>query len=210
MDLQQFRVLVLMAEIFNNCCRDMRLYVSITIAVFVLIGSIFLWKSGFSLLPRATDQTKIKSSNGVPDAPRLKPARMPLPGYQEYRNEFYKFQVFYPDILSVKEFKEKGSAITLTFENADRSQGFQVFITPFGGNTITETRIKTDNPSGVVEQMAEATIDGQKGITFFGKNEVMGETREVWFIARGFLYEVNTYKSLDSWLRNIMQSWQFL
>jgi hypothetical protein len=33
--------------------------------------------------------------------------------------------------------------------------------------------------------------------------------REIWFIHGGFLYEVTTYKQLDSWLTPIMQTWQF-
>jgi hypothetical protein len=37
----------------------------------------------------------------------------------------------------------------------------------------------------------------------------MGDTREVWFIKGGFLYEVTTYKQLDTWLAQILQTWQF-
>jgi hypothetical protein len=44
---------------------------------------------------------------------------------------------------------------------------------------------------------------------FFGSNSVMGDTREIWFIHGSFLYEVTTYKELDSWLAPIMQTWQF-
>jgi hypothetical protein len=42
-----------------------------------------------------------------------------------------------------------------------------------------------------------------------GERLRMGDTREVWFIHGGFLYEVTTYKQLDSWLAPIMQTWQF-
>jgi hypothetical protein len=44
---------------------------------------------------------------------------------------------------------------------------------------------------------------------FYGNNSIMGDTREIWFIHGGFLYEVTTYKQLDSWLAPIMQTWQF-
>jgi hypothetical protein len=33
---------------------------------------------------------------------------------------------------------------------------------------------------------------------FFGSNSAMGDTREIWFIHGGFLYEVTTYKELDT------------
>jgi hypothetical protein len=53
------------------------------------------------------------------------------------------------------------------------------------------------------------TIDGVPATMFFGSNSIMGDTREIWFIHGGFLYEVTTYKQLDSWLTPIMQTWQF-
>ena len=43
----------------------------------------------------------------------------------------------------------------------------------------------------------------------YGSNSVMGDTREIWFIHAGLLYEVTTYKQLDSWLVPILQTWQF-
>jgi len=45
---------------------------------------------------------------------------------------------------------------------------------------------------------------------FFGKNLIMGDTQEVWFIKNGFLYEVTTYKELDQWLAGIMKTWKFM
>ena len=44
---------------------------------------------------------------------------------------------------------------------------------------------------------------------FYGSNSVMGDTREIWFINAGLLYEVTTYKQLDTWLVPILQTWQF-
>jgi hypothetical protein len=40
-------------------------------------------------------------------------------------------------------------------------------------------------------------------------SERLAASREIWFIHDGFLYEVTTYKELDSWLATIMQTWQF-
>lgn len=45
---------------------------------------------------------------------------------------------------------------------------------------------------------------------FFSKNIALGDTREVWFIKNGYLYEVTTLKSLDAWLTQILQTWKFL
>jgi hypothetical protein len=38
----------------------------------------------------------------------------------------------------------------------------------------------------------------------------MRDKREVWFIKAGHLYEVATYKALDTWLAQIVQTWQFI
>jgi hypothetical protein len=53
------------------------------------------------------------------------------------------------------------------------------------------------------------TIDGVSATMFYGSKSTMGDTREIWFINAGFLYEVTTYRQLDSWLAPIMQTCQF-
>ncbi len=40
------------------------------------------------------------------------------------------------------------------------------------------------------------TIDGVAATMFYGSNPIMGDTREIWFINAGFLYEVTIYKQL--------------
>jgi hypothetical protein len=37
----------------------------------------------------------------------------------------------------------------------------------------------------------------------------VGQTREIWFIHNHFLFEVMTYKELDSWLNQILATWRF-
>jgi hypothetical protein len=44
---------------------------------------------------------------------------------------------------------------------------------------------------------------------FFGRNSIMGDTREVWFVHSGSLFEVTTYKELDAWLSQIMATWKW-
>ena len=44
----------------------------------------------------------------------------------------------------------------------------------------------------------------------FGKKTSAGDWREVWFIHGGYLYEVTTYKELDTWLGSIMQTRKFI
>jgi hypothetical protein len=38
----------------------------------------------------------------------------------------------------------------------------------------------------------------------------MNDTREVWFIHGNFLYELTTYKGVDAWQTQAIQSWHFI
>jgi hypothetical protein len=75
---------------------------------------------------------------------------------------------------------------------------------------ITTTLLfQLDEPSGVVNQPTHVTIDSVPATMFYGSNSIMGDTREIWFINAGLLYEVTTFKQLDTWLVPILQTWHF-
>ena len=176
-------------------------------------GVVFVVRTSYT--NKQADDAMVKKPSGpivtsVPNAPPLTAPRTPPSGFKEYRNEFYRFQLFYPEDMRVTLFKEKGSAATIVFDMADQSRSFQVFVKPFGGTEITQTVMLRDEPSGVFDQLGETQIANTRAITFFGKNVSMGDTKEIWFIQQGFLYEVTTYKQLDQWLAQIMTSWVFL
>jgi hypothetical protein len=54
------------------------------------------------------------------------------------------------------------------------------------------------------------TVGGVQATSFAGYKDHMGDTREVWFIHAGFLYEITTYKPLVPWLMQILQTWRFI
>jgi hypothetical protein len=112
--------------------------------------------------------------------------------------------------LRVQEYKEKNNAITVTFQDPSTNAGFQIYAIPYSGDHIDDARFKLDQPSGVIKDPLDVMIDGVRGTMFFGQNAIMGDTREVWFIRKGFLYEVTTYKQLDEWLGEIMKTWKFI
>lgn len=134
----------------------------------------------------------------------------PPSGYTEYKNTEYKFSLFYPPELEVREYEEAGGAHTTTFEDVTGKKGFQVFITPYSESEITPERFRMDVPSGVMKEPTDIYIDSARATIFFSENALMGETREVWFINNGFLYEVVTYKTLDTWLSEIIRTWKFI
>lgn len=157
----------------------------------------------------STNSTQTGTNTGINNG-KLLPPRTPPEGFKEYRSEAYRFSVFYPSDLTVKEYKESGGAQTITFSNSGEEKSFQIFVLPYGENQVSEKRFKMDIPSGVIKEPVDVMIDNVRATAFFSTNSVMGNTREVWFIKNGFLYEVTTYKDLDSWIAGIMQSWTFI
>jgi hypothetical protein len=127
-----------------------------------------------------------------------------------YEDSAYGFRVGYPKDLELQIFDEADGSRVVVFGGDSPGLGFQVFIVPYSENVITEERFKIDAPSGVMIEPIDISIDGAPAKAFIGYNEMMGETRDVWFIKNGYLYEVTTYKALDSWLGEIMTTWKFM
>lgn len=136
--------------------------------------------------------------------------RQATEGWRGYENKAFRFGLLYPQELSVREYKEADGAMSATFENPSTGEGFQIYITPYNETQITPERFRLDVSSGVMKEPVDVIIVGVRGTMFWSKNSIMGETREVWFINNGFLYEIVTYKDLDAWLGTIMQSWKFI
>ncbi|HEY0221086.1 MAG TPA: hypothetical protein VGC58_02575 [Candidatus Paceibacterota bacterium] len=127
-----------------------------------------------------------------------------------YKNTKSNFSIEFPKELTIKEYDEGGGSYSYVFENESGDKSFQIFFTEYYKDSITEERFLTDIPSGVIKEKQDIFIDGVPAVMFFSKNNIMGETREVWFIKNGFLYEVFTYKDLDEWLSEIMLTWKFI
>ena len=131
-------------------------------------------------------------------------------GTKEYRNTERGFSLHYPVGLTLKEYDEGETTFTLVFSDETGDKSFQIFWTPYFGEQITDTRIKKDVPNGKITEPIEIVISGGiHALAFFSSSSV-GEFREVWFIHKGYLYEVTAYKDLDEWLAKIMQTWRFI
>ena len=99
--------------------------------------------------------------------------------------------------------------MVVLFEDPSSGQGFDVFIAPYDEPKITQQTFEMDEPSGVMDDPTDITVDGAPATEFSSTNPVMGASQEIWFLHAGFLYEVTAPQSLDSWLLQIMETWQF-
>jgi len=184
----------------------------IAAALFCAVFIGLVWFSMYKYPARLND-VEVSSPSQSPTitaAVRMASSRTPPSGFKEYHQVTYHFSLFYPQELSVKEYKEPGTAMTITFYDAENEKGFQIFIVPYGEKQIAEQRFKLDIPSGVMHEPIEVTIDGVRAVAFFSTDAILGDTREVWFINHGFLFEVTTYKELDEWLAHLMTTWKFI
>jgi hypothetical protein len=98
----------------------------------------------------------------------------------------------------------------LVFRDTALRKGFQIYITPYTGSEISQVELLEDNPSGVMKQITNITIDNVPATMFFSYDKTLGDTREVWFIRGDYLFEATTYEADDQWLAGIMSTWLWL
>lgn len=180
--------------------------------VLTFVGGVIFWYStrpaplpeALGLADRGATTVGVSVSQAASSATPL------ADGMLRYENREYKFSLAYPQALRMQEFAESGGAHSVVFEAGSHGAGFQVYVTPYAGKDVTREQFLKDEPSGVYQQPTPISVDGVPAIMFYGENSIMGETREVWFVRDGLLYEVATYKELEAWLIETMQTWKFI
>lgn len=184
-----------------------RLILILGLVLLALLGAVFYF---FKIPASVTQDNSSVASPSASSANDTRFAREAPAGFGEYHNIRYHFSLFYPENLSVKEFSGSGSTITVTFQNPADAKGFQIYSFPYNKPQISQERFKKDIPSGVQTELKSITLAGATGAAFYSKDAELGDTYEVWLIKGGILYEVTTLKSLDTWLQNILQTWEFI
>lgn len=189
--------------------RPLYAVLAIVILPVLAAGGLYLYKTTGGSQGDAAAELAMRDA--LPPLATLTPETTALPnGMRLYKSEAFHFSLAFPQELKVTQYTERDNAMTVTFENPDHSQEFEIYVTPYNKTQIDQARFKLDEPSGTFLQPQDVVVDGTTATMFFGRNGIMGDTREVWFIKGGFLYEVATYKALDSWLGQVMQGWKFI
>lgn len=134
----------------------------------------------------------------------------PPPNTKQYQSSTYHLSLYYPDDLTVSENPGAGNTMVVLFKNKAQGVGFEIFIAPYSQPQITQDRFLMDEPSAVMNDPANITIDGAPATKFLSTNAAMGTSREVWFLYGGYLYEITTPQVLDDWLFQILETWHFL
>lgn len=162
----------------------------------------------YSMPAPAADTSAFVPLGGT--APQAAPARDIPAGWKEYRSGRHGFSLLHPQDLSVTEKMETATSYTILFEDAAGEKSFQIYLAPIEGDRVTPERFALDAPSGVMQEPRNIYVDGKQAVTFYGFDETVGKTSEVWFIYGGKLYEVATVKELGTWLLEILTTWRFV
>ncbi len=164
----------------------------------VVIAGLFIWCQSSNVAGQQAIADTYAASSSTPS------------DFIPFSNQQFGFSLSYPPDLVPTQTQEPGGAYTFSFQDPDTNEGFEIYVTPYPDTKVTEQRFKLDEPSGVMDQPTAVVIGGVTATMFFGHNDILGDTREVWFTHDSYLYEVTTFKELDSWLGQIMQTWKFL
>lgn len=126
-----------------------------------------------------------------------------------YYNERYGFSFSAPSGARIHERKEGPDAATIRIEDEQKGMGFQVFVIAYSGKTISDERFRMDLPSGVRNQEEAILLAGVPAVAFKSTDTLLGETREVWLLREGYLYEITAPISSEAWLQEVMLTWNF-
>jgi hypothetical protein len=120
------------------------------------------------------------------------------------------FTFQYPATFSITAFPDEGEGEVVLVQNADRTTGFQIFALPFDEKgPLTQERIQRDVPGISMTDVAPISISGNdSGITFISKDGAT-PNREVWFIYKGYLYQILTPIGAQKFLEEVLGTWRF-
>lgn len=133
---------------------------------------------------------------------------------QEYKDAKHSFSFLYPKGYTSSLTSDPDGNDIIVIEDSEKKTGFQVTVSPFDEteSNLTVERIHQDIPDLSIREPQEVLVGANgKGIAFLSDNgNYDGNSREVWFVYKGFLYQISTYASLDPLLKSVFSTWKFL
>jgi len=135
-----------------------------------------------------------------------------------YENDQYGFSFSYPEGFNISDFEEGGGKVILV-KNVGSSvsnnsnnyeNGFQIFIAAFDEpGPITKERILKDIPDMTIGGEQYIDIGGERALSFTSQDDLGGETREIWMVHGGYLYQIKGYKNFEEKMIEVLKTWKF-
>lgn len=157
---------------------------------------------------------QVANSAGLGEAAREAASATASEAFQGvYSNAQYGFSFHYPSTLTIGETTSPDDgATTILVQDVAQHIGFQIYITPFtdSDSVITADRVQQSLPDLVIQDAHPITLGGSSaGLSFLTHDASFGESRQVWVVHAGNLYQVSTYRSQDVLLEKVLASWVF-
>jgi len=121
------------------------------------------------------------------------------------------FSFSYPEYLnnSALLVGENADEQIILFNSTEPVVGFQIRISPFDEDiALTPERIGRDLPDLDLREPELISVAGVQAVVFLS-NEGTLETRQIWFVRGGRLYQISTYIEFDERMVKILESWRW-
>ena len=135
------------------------------------------------------------------------------PDFITYTHPVYGFSFDIPtDFLVTASADENGSYVNAAHHQLQ--MGFEIAIQPWWEDeaaALSPTLIQEEHPELVMEDTIPTYLgDSTPALRFSSRDSLVGETRELWFVRDGYLYQVTMYAPhqewLDAWIRWLAQT----
>ena len=160
----------------------------------------------------------LRTWNLAPSSDNQAPSSNNQAPSSEYKNDQYGFSFGQPDGFNISDFEEGGGKVILV-KNVGSSvsnnsnnyeNGFQIFIAAFDEpGPITKERILKDIPDMKIVGEQYIDVGGERALNFTSQDDLGGETREIWMVHGGFLYQVKGYKNFEEKMIEVLKTWKF-
>ena len=118
-------------------------------------------------------------------------------GYAAYHNEQWHFSLVVPEGMVAAVYDHPGGEQTIQFLDADGEYQFQISALPYAQLDLTLDRVGA--PSGASDQPDHLEI----------VDVMRDDVFTVYFTKNGVQYVVVTMPELESWLIDILKTWEF-
>lgn len=136
-------------------------------------------------------------------------ARTTIPaGFKRYEDAARGFSFLYPDGYAATSFPD-GAGFAILVQGENGAKGFQVAVTPFDEDLteLTEARVRKDVPDMVMRDARQVSVGTAKGLSFASES-AQGQTRELWFVWKGNVYQASAPSGSEPALEEFMRSFE--
>lgn len=132
---------------------------------------------------------------------------------KKYTNAKFHFSVMMPEDFEAQELVADENGTVSVMLQDSLGTGIQILVSPQPSSqkTLSADDIRSSIPDMTVSEDQPVEIGNDyRGVAFRSNNEAFGgNSRDVWFIFKGNLYQISTYARLDPLLKSMFGTWQF-